>query len=707
MKRILPLILAITFLLSAVGCGDDTAKTPDEPDAPVTTVLDTDYDIAPHIHKDGGTLAVSSPDKALTLTLSLTDGQLTYRVSRDNTVYIEDGTMGLTLDGVTYGRADALGEAEAVLRTDIRTLYGKTAKADAPCVQAVIPVGGMTLETRIYDDGVAFRYVVAGDGKRKLQSEETSFPLPQNATLWAIPTHQFYETFPTAYKPSVNPSTTLGMPATVQLANGGYLALTEGDLSHYPGAQLEWQSADCFKTAFLPGTYALSGTVTTPWRIISVADDLNELVGNTIVYQVNDAAEAGLYESVKPGRATWSWITGRTTDAVRPDVMETYTDHAAALGFEYNIIDEGWINWTDSTLETLAKQGDAYGVGQILWSGMTSGASFNGGIDTVDEAKAYLDFVAARGMKGAKIDFFRDERHIPMGVDIYEEILAYAAKLGLVINFHGCNKPTGQDATYPNELNREAIYGLENMSIYNYSMQAEAFVTQPFVRNLAGHADFTPAVESAFQMAQLVIADAPMQAFGSDPEVLFELDCLEMIKSVPTVWQDTVVLEPSEIGKSAVFARKGSNASWYVGGINYMGGHESVTLTLSDFLGEGTYTYELWTDDGNRFAVDSGTVTANDTLTVPFEMLSGFIVRFDRLTLSQYGGAINAPVTLHTADPANVVRYTLDGSKPTDASPVWESGTALTLTDSCTLTLIVTEGPDSGAVASYRFNNLS
>ncbi len=705
MKRVLSFMLMLAVLFSAVGCDDHAA--PSDSHAPVTTILDTAYDIAPHIQQDHNTLTVSSPDKAVLLTVSVKNGQLTYCVGRDDTVYIEDGAMGLTLDGVAFGNVDALGKVSAVLRTDIRPLYGKTAKADAPCVQATVPVGDMTLETRVYNDGVAFRYVAAGDGKRKLQSEETSFPLPVGATLWAIPTHQFYETFPTAYNTAVAPSSTLGMPATVQLANGGYLSLTEGDLSHYPGAQLEWQKANCFKTAFLPSVYSLTGTVTTPWRIIGIAESLDELVGNTIVYQVNDAAEAGLYESVKPGRATWSWITGRTVDAVKPDVIERYTDYAAALGFEYNIIDEGWIDWTDSALESLAAHGDAYDVGQILWTGMTSGASYNGGIASLDEAKAYLDFVAARGMKGAKIDFFHDERNLPMGVDIYEGILDYAAELGLVINFHGCNKPTGQDATYPNELNREAIYGLENMSIYNYSTQAQAFVTQPFVRNLAGHADFTPAVESAFQMAQLVIADAPMQAFGSDPEVLLELDCLEMIKSVPTVWQDTIVLEPSEIGKAAVFARKGNNASWYVGGINYMGAHDAVTLTLSDFLDEGTYAYELWTDDGNRFATETGTVTANDTLTVPFEMLSGFIVRFDRITLSQYGGAIDAPVTLTVADPATVVRYTLDGSEPTDTSPVWKNGTALTLTDSCTLTLTIADGPDSGAVTSYRFNKLS
>jgi len=427
------------------------------------------------------------------------------------------------------------------------------------------------------------------------------------------------------------------------------------------------------------------------------------------VYQVCDDAE-GDFSWVTPGRAAWSWITGRTTDRVTPELMKTYTDYAAKLGLEYNIIDEGWVNWSsrDATLKKLVAQGDKYNVGQILWTGMKAGEGYNTPVDSLGEIQSYLAYISSLGMAGAKVDFFVTEENLDMGVNIYKDILAYAAKLKLVINFHGCNKPTGVDATYPNELNREAILGLESMPVDYTSTQSQMFTTQPFTRNLAGHADFTPAAESAFHMAQLVLTDAPMQAIGSDPAVLLKSKALNMFKSVPTVWQQTVVLPSSKIGERAVYARKGSDASWYVGGINYDSDETELTVELADFLGDGTYRLELWTDGKRGMECETKTVTAKDSITVDFGEKSGFIMRLDRVTLSQYGGEIKkeSPVTVTLADPATVVRYTLDGSEPTDKSPAVKSGEALPIDDTCILTLKIMNGADKGLTRQYRFNKM-
>lgn len=63
------------------------------------------------------------------------------------------------------------------------------------------------------------------------------------------------------------------------------------------------------------------------------------------------------------------------------------------------------------------------------------------------------------GVVGLKIDFFDSEaQHITR---YYEETLRDAAEFGLMINFHGSNKPTGLSRTYPNEVSREGVMGLE------------------------------------------------------------------------------------------------------------------------------------------------------------------------------------------------------------------------------------------------------
>ena len=509
-----------------------------------------------HILIRDDALTVTSPNHTAHFTLTVKDGRLHYAVSRRDIVYIDESPLGLTVNDVSYGAVsslDQLGDPKAELRNDTRTLNGKVAVADDPCMAATIPADGFTLEVRVFDNGAAFRYYLPDERHRTLTSEETEFVLPADSKVYAGEAHKYYESINEYHDPSRRSTARLGTPATIKLKDGGYAAILEGDLVDYPGITLRWKKPYRYGATFENAYYNFETAITTPWRIISIADNLNELVNNTIVYQVNDDAVDD-FSWVKPGRATWSWITGRTTDRVTPAMMEDYTQYAAQLGFEYNIIDEGWVNWDNNSqsLSKLAAQGNDYAVGQILWTGVTAGASFGGGINSAEDAYRFLDLLDELGMAGGKIDFFTTEGYVRTGVNLYRDILAYAADKELVINFHGCNKPTGLDVTYPNELNREAILGLESTQIQKRVTQAQMFTTQPFVRNLAGHADFTPAVDDAFHLAQLVLTDAPMQAIGSHPKDILASPALEMIKSVPTVWQETVVLPPSDITKSAV-----------------------------------------------------------------------------------------------------------------------------------------------------------
>ncbi len=674
--------------------------------------------IRSHILRTESDVTITSPSSNTALVFSVHDERLTYRIERDGQIFLNDSPMGVTVGSDAYGEMssiDDIGDIKGNITDEAREVNGRYAVADKPHVRATIAVNAdpaFALEVAVFDDGAAFRYLLPDGGHRALKSEQTGFVLPADSDVWAGEAHQYYETVNKHYAPEVAGRVLLGTPATVKLDNGAYLAVLEGDLKHYPGMKLKWTAKNTYTADFdSSGSFTMEGDIVTPWRILAVGEDLNELVNNTILYQVCDTPDDSLYgeDWVKPGRAAWSWITGRTTDRVTPEIMEEYTDYAAKLGFEYNIIDEGWVNWSGyrGKLTNLAEQGDDVGVGQILWTGVTAGESFGGKINTAEDAYAFIDLLDEMGMAGGKIDFFTTENNVEMGVDIYRDILFYAAEKQLVINFHGCNKPTGYDVTYPNELNREAILGLESTAIGNRKVQAQMFTTQPFVRNLAGHADYTPAVDTAFHMAQLVLTDAPMQAIGSHPKDILASPALEMIKSVPTVWEETVVLPQSAIGKAAVIARKGQNGSWYVGGINHTAEGKDTELDLSLFLGDGTYACEIWTDQNGKPTCETRTVTADDTLTLPFEKLTGFIVRFDRVTLSQYGGEIGEDVTVTICDPATAVSYTFDNGEGSSRFIPVASGEDITLTESGTLTLKITAGPDKGAVFSYRFNKMT
>jgi alpha-glucosidase len=52
--------------------------------------------------------------------------------------------------------------------------------------------------------------------------------------------------------------------------------------------------------------------------------------------------------------------------------------------------------------------------------------------------------------------------------------------------------------------------------------------------------------------------------YGAHPQHILENPAVELIKTIPTVWDETVVLPPSEIGVVAIFARRRGD-SWFVG----------------------------------------------------------------------------------------------------------------------------------------------
>jgi alpha-glucosidase len=65
------------------------------------------------------------------------------------------------------------------------------------------------------------------------------------------------------------------------------------------------------------------------------------------------------------------------------------------------------------------------------------------------------------GIKGFKVDFM--DRDDQLMVDFQHRTAKIAAKYKLLIDFHGTYKPAGLQRTYPNIINFEGVYGLEQM----------------------------------------------------------------------------------------------------------------------------------------------------------------------------------------------------------------------------------------------------
>jgi alpha-glucosidase len=162
--------------------------------------------------------------------------------------------------------------------------------------------------------------------------------------------------------------------------------------------------------------------------------------------------------------------------------------------------------------------------------------------------------------------------------------------------------------------------------------------TLPFTRFLAGHADYTPVhfgerrreTSWAHQIATAAVFTSSLMIYGAHPKNILENPAVEMIKSIPSTWDETIVLPGSEIGETAVFARRKEN-TWFLAILNGANA-KSVRIPLS-FLGRGSYravSVRDKMDDPAALTIENSEVRKNDSLTAEMRPGGGFIARFDQ-----------------------------------------------------------------------------
>jgi alpha-glucosidase len=320
---------------------------------------------------------------------------------------------------------------------------------------------------------------------------------------------------------------------------------------------------------------------------------------------------------VKPGRAVWRYLDGgeNTFEGIR-----SFSEKAAQLGFEYQVVEGIWRRWTDDQLKDLVAYSAERNVGLLLWVHSRD-------IQNRDVRRALFQRLRDFGIAGVKIDFFDHEAKEV--IDLYQAILRDTAEFHLLVDFHGANKPAGESRTWPNELTREGVYGLEHRA----QTWARHNTTLPFTRYLAGHGDFTPVVfgdrrrETSWphQIATAAIFTSPLLVYGANPQSLLDNAAVDVIKALPSTWDETIVLPGSEIGELAAFARRKGD-EWFVAVLN---GPAARTLRIDlKFLGPASYSATLVRDNPDNAAaerIEHATLTRQGSLSVTLRAGGGFI----------------------------------------------------------------------------------
>ena len=611
-------------------------------------------------------IKILSPDGKVQLKVLLQEARLKFVVMFRNKPVIETSPMGMVVDGVDLAEGVEVGKMDTYQVKETYPWRGVHSQAVNHCEGAKISLKhtksniSYTLEVRAFNNGVTYRYIIPGDESSRVPDEATKFVIPAGSTVWYHDLEGHYEGVHSRKNiADVQAGEWVAPPLTFKLPAGeGYASITEAALMNYSGMALQADGRRGFNLVLghkhhvsypyrlrykedierVSKPAAISGTITSPWRVVMVGADLNALVNCDIVHNLCPPPDTKLFpegintEWVKPGRAVWRYLDGGGSSL---EDLKEFSRLAGQLGFEYHVIEGFWSRWSDEQIKELVDYSRQQGVGLWFWRHSRE-------LRTPEACEAFFKRLHALGVVGAKIDFF-DHEHKEV-VDLYTALLKEAAKYHVLVNFHGANKPTGESRTWPNELVREAVRGMEASKL---QARAQHDATLPFTRFLAGHADYTPVhfgarrgdTTWAHQIATAAVFTAPLLTYGAQPANILKNPGVEMMKSIPAVWDETIVLPVSEIGEIAAFARRNGD-TWFLAIVN--GPTARAVKILLSFLGEGEYRVMLIrdsNDDAAAVKIENTTLKCSDLLASELREGGGFIARFSKTSSGPAGNA--------------------------------------------------------------------
>ncbi len=591
------------------------------------------------------TVTLTAPDGGLEVKLySTDDGRLSYdarRLKPAPTQVLERSPLGIVVDGVDLGQNAELAKVQRSPVDEPFPWRGGHSTASNHCERAVLyfTCGAtrtlLLVEFRVFNDGLAYRYIVPGTGQRTLQGEASAWTLPEGCKIWHQPNTQNYEGIYSRNAPGeLKSDVFMGFPVTIEYPDGTYGALTEAGLFDYSGMTLRGTGSNRIDGVFQDdSSWKATGEIRSPWRVTLVTADLNSLVNSDIVPALCPPPDPRLFPEgmhtdwIRPGRSLWNWWSD---SSVEFRFQKEWVDHAAEMGMDYYLVDAGWEeSWNRpdkdkwACLKELCDYAKGKGIGINVWKHWE-------GLQQPDLRRDFLHRCAQAGATGVKIDFMDSESR--SRIQFYTDTLIDTAKEKLLVNFHGANKPTGESRTYPNELTREGIRGLE----YNKwdRLPPAHYATLPFTRYLAGPGDFTPCTfnpdrlhgtTAALQLASAIVFTSPLLHWADTWNRYQDSGALEVIRQVPSTWDETRVLPGSRIGEIAAFARRKGNV-WFVAVVNG-GGARHLSITTDFLPGAEFRATEVRDAAGKPAALDLShtTIQGGGTVDTALEAGGGFV----------------------------------------------------------------------------------
>lgn len=633
-------------------------------------------------------MAQTSPDGRLSVNVKCDNGTPVYSVSLDGTECVTASALGLVtnMGDYTKGMTMTKTSEEKLVKRDYTSYKLKRAvnHYEANSKSYTLAKDGrdvMKVVFEVSNTSVAFRYQLL-PWKRDvmccvINSEATEFAFGDATTTFLAPqmgemsgfarTTPSYEThyeadaamgkngqgsgytFPCLFKSPVVKGK--------KQQNVWMLVSETGTKGNYVGCKIEAAGARRYKVSFPSmkenngyGTNTVQAPLPfdTPWRTITVSDNLKDIVESMVTWDVIEdksltngsmnvladgkdglkgddmkSGEKALDKEALGTRGAWSWIIAND-ESCNYETQMQYIDFAAAMGWETLLIDAQWDRQIGrERMVQLANYAKAKGVGLYLW--YNSNGVWNDApqtprncMDRAYERRKEMEWLKANGIKGIKVDFFGGDKMCTM--QLYHDILMDAKDYDIKVIFHGCTLPRGWEVMYPNYVASEAVRASENLHFEQRECDREAMDATflPFIRNAVGSMDFGGSTlnwyynpknskemwgghritSDVFAIATAVLFQSSVQHFAMAPGNLTDAPqwAVDFMKNVPATWQDVRFIDGYP-GKFVVLARKSMEGKWFVTGINAE--KEPLVMKIPTDMFEAGKDLIVYCDDNN------------------------------------------------------------------------------------------------------------
>lgn len=631
-------------------------------------------------------IAIKSPDNKTEVKISL-GNSISYTISHTNRIVLDESKINMELsDHVVLGNNPQLiSRKEQLKKEQIESPYYRVQSFSTEYKELDLKFkGNYGILFRVYNEGVAYRFYTSFQNDIEIVNESAEFNFDKDYPVYLAHSTNKKDPYASAFqniytKTSLTQADALQayLPATVDLGNNLKVTILESDLESYPGMYLQAQG----EARMLKGDFAglpvkteynswrrqkyvterssiiakTKGTRKFPWRVLAITEKDTDMPVNNLVYALASPSRINDYSWVKPGKSAWEWwndwgISGVDFKAgINTETYKHYIDFASKYGLRYIVLDEGWYNPSKGDMMTVIPQLDlpelvSYAKGKkveiVLWT------VFNVLDDQLEEA---CEHYSKMGIKGFKVDFLdRDDQE---AVDMTYRIAEATARHKLFLDLHGFYKPTGLNRTYPNIINFEGVFGMEEVKWSTKEKDMPEYdVTFPFIRMMAGPVDFTPGVmrnatkkdvqpiysnpmsqgTRCHQLAMYVVYDSPFTMLCDAPTWYEKEDSYtRFLASLPIETDETKILD-GKMGEYIVSARK-RDWNWYVGGLTNW---DERTLTVDfSFLEKGkSYKAEIYKDGINAdkqasdYTTEILTVKSSDKINIKLASGGGFVI---------------------------------------------------------------------------------